>query len=111
MCKAAANQGVAAGQQRLGSSRVGRLPVTDRGVEVSAPVGGVVSDYGVAGVSMPPVAVIRVFRDLATVRVIEPISKVDALRVPTETGVDSVAYWTPNQLLPILLNLNSESNF
>jgi hypothetical protein len=43
----------------------------------------------------------EVFRDLVAARIIEPTSKVDALRVLDETGVDSPAYRTLKRRLPI----------
>lgn len=43
----------------------------------------------------------EVFRDLVAARIIEPTSKVDALRVLEETGVDSPAYRTLKRRLPI----------
>jgi len=43
----------------------------------------------------------EVFRDLVAARIIEPTSKVDALRVLQETGVDSAAYRTLKRRLPI----------
>jgi hypothetical protein len=43
----------------------------------------------------------EVFRDLVAPRIIEPTSKVDALRVLQETGVDSAAYRTLKRRLPI----------
>jgi Transposase DDE domain len=42
-----------------------------------------------------------VFRDLVAARIIEPTSKVDALRVLSETGVESPAYRTLKRRLPI----------
>jgi hypothetical protein len=43
----------------------------------------------------------EVFRDLVAARIIEPTSKVDALRVLSETGVGSAAYRTLKRRLPI----------
>jgi Transposase DDE domain len=43
----------------------------------------------------------EVFRDLVAARIIEPTSKVDALRVLSETGVDSPAYRTLKRRLPV----------
>jgi hypothetical protein len=43
----------------------------------------------------------EVLRDLVAARIIEPTSKVDALRVLDETGVDSPAYRTLKRRLPI----------
>jgi Transposase DDE domain len=43
----------------------------------------------------------EVFRDLVAARIIEPTSKVDALRVLEETGVDSAAYRTLKRRLPV----------
>ena len=43
----------------------------------------------------------EVFRDLVAARIIEPTSKVDALRVLSETGVESPAYRTLKRRLPI----------
>ena len=43
----------------------------------------------------------EVFRDLVLARIIEPTSKVDALRVLEETGVDSAAYRTLKRRLPV----------
>jgi len=43
----------------------------------------------------------EVFRDLVAARIIEPTSKVDALRVLCETGVESPAYRTLKRRLPI----------
>jgi hypothetical protein len=42
----------------------------------------------------------EVFRDVVASRIIEPTSKVDALRVLSETGVDSPAYRTLKRRLP-----------
>jgi hypothetical protein len=43
----------------------------------------------------------EVFCDLVAARIIEPTSKVDALRVLSETGVESPAYRTLKRRLPI----------
>ncbi len=43
----------------------------------------------------------EVFRDLVGARIIEPTSKVDALRVLEETGVESAAYRTLKRRLPV----------
>jgi len=43
----------------------------------------------------------EVFRDVVAARIIEPTSKVDALRVLEETGVDPAAYRTLKRRLPI----------
>jgi hypothetical protein len=50
---------------------------------------------------MPLPMVIEVFRDLVAARIIEPTSKVDALRVLSETGVDFPAYRTLKRRLPV----------
>jgi hypothetical protein len=43
-----------------------------------------------------------VFRDLVLARIIEPTSKVDSLRVLSETGVEPPAYRTLKRRLPVL---------
>jgi hypothetical protein len=44
----------------------------------------------------------EVFRDLVLARIIEPTSKVDSLRVLTETGVEPPAYRTLRRRLPLI---------
>ncbi len=103
--KAAADQRLAAGQQSL-----------DLGLEQSAGGGGrpleIVAScsqhlwealchaYRVLGFDAATEGD-EVFRDLVAARIIEPTSKVDALRVLDETGVDSPAYRTLKRRLPI----------
>ncbi|PIJ35882.1 IS1634 family transposase [Mycobacterium heckeshornense] len=103
--KAAAAQRVAAGQQSL-----------DLGLEQAAAGGGrpleIVAScsehlwealchaYRVLGFDAATDGD-EVFRDLVGARIIEPTSKVDALRVLSETGVDSPAYRTVKRRLPI----------
>jgi hypothetical protein len=103
--KAAADQRLAAGQQSL-----------DLGLEQSAGGGGrpleIVAScsqhlwealchaYRVLGFDAATGGD-AVFRDLVAARIIEPTSKVDALRVLDETGVDSPAYRTLKRRLPI----------
>ncbi|WP_435870358.1 IS1634 family transposase [Mycobacterium heckeshornense] len=103
--KAAAAQRVAAGQQSL-----------DLGLEQAAAGGGrpleivgscsehlweaLCHAYRVLGFDAATDGA-EVFRDLVGARIIEPTSKVDALRVLSETGVDSPAYRTVKRRLPI----------
>jgi hypothetical protein len=44
----------------------------------------------------------EVLRDLVLVRIIEPTSKADAVRVLAETGVDSASYRTIKRRLPVI---------
>jgi hypothetical protein len=42
-----------------------------------------------------------VFRDLVLARIIEPVSKLDSLRVLEEAGVAPASYATPKRRLPV----------
>ena len=103
--KAAAAQRLAAGQQSLD------LGLERPGVGESAPLEIVAScsqhlwealcrAYRVLGFDSATDGD-EVFCDLVAARIIEPTSKVDALRVLSETGVQSPAYRTLKRRLPI----------
>ena len=103
--KAAAAQRLAAGQQSLDLGlerpRVGEAaPLEIVSSLFAAPVGGVVRAYRVLGFDAATDGD-EVFRDLVAARIIEPTSKVDALRVLAETGVESAAYRTLKRRLPV----------
>lgn len=104
LLKAAAEQRLAAGQQSLDLG-------LDRPGSPGAPLEIVASSsahlwdalcaaYRVLGFDMAAGGD-EVFRDLVAARIIEPTSKVDALRVLEETGVESAAYRTLKRRLPV----------
>lgn len=102
--KAAADQRLAAGQQSLdlGLDRPGS---TGAPLEIVASRSthlweALCAAYRVLGFDAATGGD-EVFRDLVAARIVEPTSKVDALRVLEETGVDSAAYRTLKRRLPV----------
>jgi hypothetical protein len=60
---------------------------------------GLCAAYRVLGLE-PETKGDTVFRDLVLARIIEPTSKIDAERVPTEVGVEPASYATVKRQLP-----------
>ena len=53
----------------------------------------------------------EMFRDVVLARIIEPTSKVDALRVLSETGLEPPAYRTLKRRLPVSPNLRCAKHY
>jgi hypothetical protein len=103
--KAAADQRLAAGQQSLDLGLEQSAGGGGRPLEIVASCSqplweGLCHAYRVLGFDAATKGD-EVFRDLVAARIIESTSKVDALRVLDETGVDSPAYRTLKRRLPI----------
>jgi hypothetical protein len=103
LLKAAAWQKLAAGQGVLdlgldAGARGGPLPITSSrmGVLLDALARG----YDVLGFTAAAGGD-EVFRQLVLARIIEPVSKLDSLRVLAEAGVAAASYPTLNRRLPI----------
>jgi hypothetical protein len=92
--KAAALQRIAAGQLELGLGRArtgGPLPITSS--RMRHLLGALGHAYRVLGLE-DAAGGDDVFRDLVLARIIEPVSKLDSLRVLEEAGVAAASYAT-----------------
>jgi hypothetical protein len=101
--KAVARQRLAAGQGVLdlgpgyGSGGGGPLPITSS--RMGHLLDGLARGYGVLGFGRATGGD-EVFRDLVLARIIEPVSKLDSLRVLEEAGVAPASYATLKRRLP-----------
>jgi hypothetical protein len=103
LLKAAARQKLAAGQGELDlgldtGSPGGPLPITSS--RMGCLLDGLSRGYDVLGFGRAADGD-EVFRDLVLARVIEPVSKLDSLRVLEEAGVAPVSYATLKRRLPV----------
>src|SRR5579863_1550396 len=100
--KAAAQQRIAAGQQELGlglePAGGGPLPITSS--KMSHLVDSLERAYRVLGFE-DAAGGDDVFRQLVLARIIEPVSKLDSLRVLDEAGVAPASYRTLKRRLPV----------
>jgi hypothetical protein len=103
LLKAAARQKLAAGQGELdlglgAGVPGGPLPITSS--RMGCLLDALSHAYGVLGFTSAAGGD-AVFRDLVVARIIEPVSKLDSLRVLEEAGVAPVSYPTVNRRLPV----------
>src|SRR5215475_10975613 len=100
--KAAAQQRIAAGQQELdlglGPAGGGPLPITSS--RMSHLVDSLERAYRALGLE-EAAGGDEVFRQLVLARIIEPVSKLDSLRVLDEAGVTPASYRTLKRRLPV----------
>ena len=101
MLKAAGRQRIAAGQAELGLGLVpaggGPLPITSS--RMGCLLDALERGYRVLGLDAAAGGD-GVFRDLVLARIIEPVSKLDSLRVLEEAGVTPASYRTVERRLP-----------
>ena len=103
LLKAVARQRLAAGQgvlgfgPGLGGGEGGPLPITSS--RMGHLLGALARGYDVLGFGRATGGD-EVFRQLVLARVIEPVSKLDSLRVLAEAGVAPVSYATLKRRLP-----------
>jgi Transposase DDE domain len=103
LLKAAARQKLAAGQGELdlglgAGARGGPLPITSS--RMGCLLDALAHAYDVLGFTAAAGGD-AVFRDLVLARIIEPVSKLDSLRVLEEAGLAPVSYPTVNRRLPV----------
>jgi hypothetical protein len=100
MLKAAAQQRIAAGQLELGVQHAGGRPLPITSSKMSHLVEALEHAYRVLGFG-DAAGGDEVFRHLVLARIIEPVSKLDSLRVLGEAGICPASYRTVKRRLPV----------